>query len=147
MATSGGRLGLKTRWALGGVALGLAAVLGLARWLVPDPRGYGTHTQLGLGPCAFLVMTGLPCPSCGMTTAFSWAVRGRFDRAWRANPAGSLLVPTCAAMIPWLVVSAARGRPWGTRSLDGPLMIVVVASVAFGLAAWTFRLILGRVLG
>ena len=25
--------------------------IGLAAWLVPDGRGYGTHRTLGLGPC------------------------------------------------------------------------------------------------
>ena len=66
--------------------------------------------------------------------------------AWRANPAGSLLAPTCAALIPWLLVSAALGRPWGCRSLDRPLTLLVVATVALSLLAWTFRLLLRRVL-
>src|SRR5205085_5851795 len=101
-----GRLGRATRLALVVAAIGLMGILGLARWLEPDPRGYGTHLQLGLAPCGFLRMTGRPCPTCGMTTAFAWSARGRFDRAWRANPAGSLLAPTCAALIPWLVAGA-----------------------------------------
>jgi hypothetical protein len=127
-------------------ALGSAGVLGLAGWLEPDPRGFGTHEQLGLRPCAFAQLTGELCPTCGMTTAFAWSVRGRFLSAWRANPAGSLLAPTCAALIPWLLVSAVIGRPWGCRSLDQPLILLVVATVAFSLLAWTFRLLLRRVL-
>src|SRR5438128_10589032 len=104
--------GLKpTRWAMVLGALGLAAVLGVARWLSPDPRGYGTHTQLGLYPCTFAMVTGRLCPTCGMTTSFAWFARGRFDRSWRANPAGSLLAPTCVLLIPWLLAGAARGRP------------------------------------
>ncbi|MDG1480181.1 MAG: DUF2752 domain-containing protein [Myxococcota bacterium] len=31
----------------------------------------GTHRQLGLGGCAILTATGLPCPMCGMTTTFT----------------------------------------------------------------------------
>src|SRR4051794_22616187 len=73
------------------LAAGLMGLLGLARWLEPDPRGYGTHTQLGLGPCAFAVLTGRPCPTCGMTTSFAWLTRGRLDRSWQANPAGCLI--------------------------------------------------------
>src|SRR4051794_36631374 len=139
------RLGRPTRIALVVSALGLAAVLGVARWLEPDPRGFGTHTQLGLAPCAFALVTGHRCPTCGMTTSFAWFARGRFDRAWRANPAGSVLAPTCVALVPWLLAGAARGRPMGFRSLDRPLTGLVVVTVALCLVSWTIRLILGRV--
>jgi Protein of unknown function (DUF2752) len=137
-------LGWPTRRALVLAALGLVGVLGVARQLEPDPRGFGTHTQLGLAPCAFALVTGHPCPTCGMTTSFAWFARGRFDHSWRANPAGSLLAPTCVALVPWLLAGAARGRPPGFRSLDRPLIGLVVATVALSLVSWTLRLILGR---
>jgi hypothetical protein len=140
------RLGRPTRCALVVSAVGLVAVLMVARWLEPDARGFGTHTQLGLPPCAFSVVTGHPCPTCGMTTAFAWSVRGRFDQSWRANPAGSLLAPACVALIPWLVACAALGRPFGFRTLEQPLIGLVVATVALSLLFWTLRLFLGRVL-
>ena len=140
------RLGRSTRWAMVLGAIGLAAVLGVARRLVPDPRGYGTHTQLGLYPCMFAQVTGYRCPSCGMTTSFAWFVRGRFERSWRANPVGSLLVPTCAVLIPWLLAGAAWGRPVGCRSLERPLIGLILATVALSLLSWTIRLLLGRVL-
>ena len=38
-------------WSL---ALGGVLVLSMAAAIEPDPRGYGTHTQLGLPPCGFL---------------------------------------------------------------------------------------------
>jgi hypothetical protein len=127
-------------------ALGLAVVFGVARWLEPDPRGFGTHTQLGLPPCQFAWVTGQPCPTCGMTTAFAWFVRGRLDRSWQANPAGCLLAAACLALVPWLLAGAARGKPWGTRSLEPPLIGLVVATVALSLVSWTVRLLLRRVL-
>jgi hypothetical protein len=148
MAGSGGRLGPAVRWALALAAAAIVGVLATAAWLRPDPRGHGTHAQLGLGPCAYLALTGRKCPSCGLTTAFAWSVRGRLDRAWRANPTGALLAVSCVGLVPWLVACAASGRPrWGARSIDGPLVVLMVAAVALGLGAWTFRLILGRVLG
>jgi hypothetical protein len=127
-------------------SLGLIVVFGLARWLEPDPHGYGTHTQLGLMPCAFRILTGQLCPTCGMTTSFAWFARGRLDRSWQANPAGSLLAPACVVLVPWLLAGAVQGRPVGTRSLERPLIGLVVATVALGLLSWTFRLILGRAL-
>ena len=48
-----------------------------------------THTQLGMPPCNFVVMTGKPCPACGMTTSFALLVRGDVGASLRANWAGT----------------------------------------------------------
>lgn len=53
------------------LALGTGTVLVLAAWLEPSPLGHSTHTQLGLGSCTFLTLTGWPCPMCGATTTFA----------------------------------------------------------------------------
>lgn len=52
------------------------------------PKTHGTHRQLGLPPCALKLLTGLPCPSCGMTTSISLVMHGDLRAAWRANWAG-----------------------------------------------------------
>jgi hypothetical protein len=126
-------------------AIGLVVVFVVALRLEPSPTGLGTHMQLGLPACHFLRVTGRPCPTCGMTTAFAWFVRGRLDQAWRANPAGCLLAPACLALIPWLLAGAARGRPHFSRSLERPLVGLLVATVALSLLSWMVRLLLGRV--
>ncbi|WP_435017089.1 DUF2752 domain-containing protein [Tundrisphaera sp. TA3] len=136
-------LGRSTRLALVGWAVALVALLGVARWLQPDPKGFGTHTQLGLWPCAFRATTGRPCPTCGMTTAFAWFTRGEWGQSWRANPAGFLLVPTCIALIPWTVAVAARGRAFGSRTLETPLIYLAVATVALTVISWSVRLVIG----
>ncbi|GAC1465419.1 MAG: DUF2752 domain-containing protein [Isosphaeraceae bacterium] len=125
-----------------GFACGLITVFLVARRLEPDPKGYGTHTQLGLPPCHFAWVTGRPCPSCGMTTSFAWFVRGRFEQSWDANPAGSLLAPACAVLIPWLLAGAAMGRFPGFRSPEQPLIGMIVVTVAVSLVTWTIRLAL-----
>ena len=51
-------LGWPIRCLLLVAAAGLVGLLVLARKLEPDPRGFGTHTQLGLRPCAFLTADG-----------------------------------------------------------------------------------------
>jgi hypothetical protein len=135
------RLGWRTRGVLLVAAAGLAGLLGLAWTLVPDPRGFGTHLQLGLRPCAFASATGQLCPTCGMTTAFAWFTRGRVDRSWRANPAGCLFALFSIPLMVWLVACAVRDEPVGFASLTGPLMGLLLASVAFSLMSWLIRLI------
>ena len=80
----------------------LLSLIAAAAWVDPDPRGYGTHRQFGLPPCASRWIWGGPCPTCGMTTAWAWLVRGEFGRAAAANPGG--VVWFAAAMAGWLAV-------------------------------------------
>ncbi|CAN5727034.1 DUF2752 domain-containing protein [soil metagenome] len=143
MPTPGSKLGWRSRLALVLGALGLSGSLVIVRWLEPDPRGFGTHTGLGLPPCSFQARTGKNCPGCGLTTAMSWMVRGRISEAWRAHPVGTLLGPLCLAIVPWMLVSAGSGRPrWGARTVLGPLVGFLVAILALCLLAWTLRMLL-----
>jgi len=135
------RLGWPTRGLLLVAAAGLAGLLGLAKTLEPDPRGFGTHVQLGLQPCAFATMTGRLCPTCGMTTSFAWFMRGRMDRSWQANPAGCLFALLSIPLLIWFVSSAVRNVPLGFRSLSGPLMGLMVAGLVLSLVFWLVRLI------
>src|SRR5271166_4963513 len=104
------RLEGPARWYVLLLAAGLLGLLGVARGLEPDPRGYGTHTQLGLGPCAFAVVTGRPCPTCGMTTAFAWFTRGSLGGSWRASPAGCLIALSIVPVSVWLFTCVWLGR-------------------------------------
>src|SRR5215475_13498262 len=81
------------RGALVFVVVGLLAVFVVAIWIQPyDEEGHAellaTHRQLGLPECSFKVMTGKPCPSCGMTTSFALLVRGDLANSARANWVG-----------------------------------------------------------
>lgn len=86
------------------------AVIVTARILTPDPSGHGTHTQLGLPPCGFLVLTGCPCPGCGLTTAFSHMAHLDVFGAARANPFGIPLFLVSAFTIPVAIRGFVRGE-------------------------------------
>lgn len=133
------RLGWLARGLMAAAVVLLTGVLGLARALVPDSRGYGTHTQLGLNPCAFAEVTGKLCPTCGMTTAWVWFVRGRVDRSWRANPAGCLFAGLAIPVIVWLLACVARAEPVGVRSVGVALMGLLLGGVAICLVFWLIR--------
>lgn len=63
----------------------------VAASLTPDPSGLGTHRQLGLAPCGWIIAFGKPCPTCGMTTSFSNAAQGHFWASLRGQPFATLL--------------------------------------------------------
>lgn len=77
-----------------------SAVLLAARWVVPSPTGLGTHEQLGLPPCGFLLLAGLPCPACGLTTSFAHMARLDLGAALHAHPVGPLMFALCVLLVP-----------------------------------------------
>ncbi len=89
-----------------------AVALAVAAWLDPDPAGFGTHRQLGLGGCTLYQLTGIPCPTCGMTTSFTLAVHGHPWAAFLAQPFGFVLfLCTCGAALLGLAdLVVPRGR-------------------------------------
>ena len=120
--------------------MGCAGVLATAAALEPDGRGYGTHAQLGLPPCGFRLLTGAPCPGCGLTTAFAYAIRGDWILATHANPFGTLLFLLVCACVPLGV--AAGWRRWSVdevldRFALGRWALLVASG---GITLWVVRL-------
>ena len=120
-----------------GLALSVT-VLVIAAGLDPDVRGFGTHEQLGLAPCAVLQLTGKPCLSCGMTTSFAALMHGRVLDSVQANPAGcalclvTLLTPIWCAHALWAGLDPLRFL----ARKSGRWMCVGVAALAILTWAW-----------
>lgn len=135
-------LGLFSRLLLAGLVCFLVAGFTLAYQLEPDTRGYGTHQRLGLPPCTFRFLLGIPCPSCGMTTSFAHFVRGEFVSSLQANWVGTIMATVSALAIPWGIISLAIGRAWKTR--DPVLAGLIVMSVFCGLSLVNWLIMLGQ---
>lgn len=135
------RLSGKKRLLLAALGVLGALLLLTARRLSPDPRGYGTHEQLGLAACAFYSWTGLPCPSCGMTTAWAYAADGEWRHALAANAGGAILCGFVAVTTAWSIASAAIGR-WlvGRPSLRW-LLWIGSAWIAVTITDWARKLV------
>jgi hypothetical protein len=110
-----------------------------------NPRTMSTHTQLGMPPCNFVVLTGKPCPSCGMTTSFALLVRGDVLASMRANWVGSVICMLWATTLVWALASAAWGKMLFIRPGRGELVFTVLAGVVLVLmlARWAVILIGG----
>jgi hypothetical protein len=121
--------------------------LAVAVWLKPDPRGYGTHQQLGAGPCGMVLTTGLPCPTCGMTTAFAHTVRGQWISAFMAQPAGFALALATIVMVGVCAYSVWTGRVPAPLTNDRIVFRLFVALLVLLVAGWAFKLGVGLLEG
>jgi hypothetical protein len=123
-----------------GVAAVALAVLMTAAWLRPDPSEAGTHRQLGLPPCGFYMMTGLPCPTCGMTTSFAYAVRGQVVHAVHAQAAGlALAAATAVAAVLGLFTAFTGKRVCVNWYRVNPTRLIWLVTLGF-LLAWGLKI-------
>ena len=116
----------------------LAAVLAASVAGV-DRLGAGTPDRPPAIICLLRQLTGIPCPTCGMTRSFCAVGRGDLGAAFRQHPLGP---PAFLAFVLLLVRSggiALTGRRW----LDGlarALAWSVLPGAGLLLVVWVWRL-------
>lgn len=141
----------RANWWVRGGLLAMAAAMVFVFYLAtqvhpfnPDgsPMRTGSHQTLGLPNCRFKEMTGMPCPSCGMTTSFAFLVRGDLVNSVKANWVGTGLAVFCILFIPWSVVSTFRGKYLWIRNIEGVLGLLVGVFTVLMLARWGLVLLL-----
>ena len=126
------------------LGLSILALIGiglLGLWMDPDPRGFGTHEQLGLAPCRTMEWIGIPCPGCGVTTSVSLFWHGELWASFVNQPFGWLL----AALVPLLAVGAIiahiQGRDLYASALSVPIGRVLLSLTGLMLAAWIYKIL------
>ena len=133
------RLRLAPRALALAVALSCLAVLGLAARLPPSPTGIGSHRALGLQSCHFLDTTGLPCPSCGMTTSFTWFARGNLLASLYVQPMGAALAAITACCVWGGLYIALTGRPVYRLLRLIPGRYYLLPLLTLGVLAWGWK--------
>lgn len=104
---------------------------------------------LGTAPmpaCVFLAITGLPCPSCGMTRCFMAMSRLDFWTAWRMNPLGTALfvAMVCYAVYALIVVVGRLPRVRIEFASVWELRALLAAAVLLFAVNWAYLLVMGN---
>jgi hypothetical protein len=136
---AGAKVGLWARIGAGCIAGMVLGVLGTAAWLRADPAGHGTHTQLGMPQCTWAAAFNVPCPTCGMTTAFSHVAHGEFVAGFWAQPLGSVLALAAAAGFWGAVHVAVTGSQLGAYSARMLRPRVLWGLAGAAAAAWAYK--------
>ena len=133
-------LSIKGRFLALLVALACLAPLVVAAALKPSHTGTGTHTHLGLAECQWLARTGLPCPSCGMTTSWTWFVRGNLAASLYVQPMGPVLAALAVCSFWGGLYASATGRAVYRLlgAIAGRYYFVPLMTIA--LAAWAWKI-------
>ncbi|MEM6470271.1 MAG: DUF2752 domain-containing protein [Planctomycetota bacterium] len=125
------------RWIglVGAIVLTIPFILAMS--LDPNPDGLGTHRQLGLPPCSFVMLWQIRCPMCGMTTSWAYLMRGNLLDALRSNPGGVIL----AGMNGFLILKFLRMAKLRRLPSDREMRTIVHAAMLAGFVILSFWLI------
>ena len=143
-ALAGPELRLTRRAIALAVLLASMALLVVADRLAPDPSGMGTHRQLGLPACGWVDGFGLPCATCGMTTAFAAAADGDLATAFVAQPFGALLAlatGVTAVVSAFVLLTGSAVGGLAVRLLT-PRTAAVLGVLA--VLAWIYKIVVVR---
>lgn len=110
-----------------GVSLAVLGVVALgAAGYSPDP-----HFTL----CPFRLLTGLPCPFCGVTHSLFALGAGDLGRAVGFSPLGPVVLALALAFLTAVAVARVRAAPVRIpRSAPSALLVLVLATWAVRLA-------------
>jgi len=106
------------------------------------PRSHGTHHQLGLPPCTLKTLTGISCPSCGMTTTISLLMHGNPQAAWQTNWAGCIVAFIGILGTIWFLL-IATGLTSGRFTANQVVKAMTIAGMAVALIRWLANLAYG----
>ncbi|HEX6813712.1 MAG TPA: DUF2752 domain-containing protein [Planctomycetota bacterium] len=126
---------------LAAVLAAAAAVAGFVTlWCVdPDVRGHGTHEQFGMDACGWPIVYGIPCPTCGCTTAACHLVHGHVLQAFVTQPFGMLAAVAGLLLGAHALWCLVRRRSFADLLVRLPFWRLVLVGAALLLLSWGYK--------
>lgn len=116
------------------------AVLAIAGLAALSAAALLSPSRVAAGPilCPFRLLTGVPCPSCGMTRSWVSLAHGHLDASLNQHPFGPAAMALVAVGTVAVMAHLLTGR-WLVRPvvLKSALFVLAVAIGAFGILRWT----------
>ncbi len=112
----------------------------VGRLLHPSPGRVGTHEQLGLPPCTFLHLTGIPCPGCGLTTSVAYAAHLHFFESIATQPFGFVVFLLAALSIPLSIYLSYRRIPYSKLQQFRGKNLVIYLLISLFLFSWLYKI-------
>lgn len=121
------------------VAAAASVCFGALLRITPDARGHGTHEQLGMDRCGWPLHYGVPCPTCGCTTAACELVHGRIVAAFVTQPFGAAIAAFGLLMGVHATLCLLRGRSFTDILVRLPFWRLVGGALLLLLASWGYK--------
>lgn len=131
------------RWVHSGTSVGILLLFACLARLTPHAIGYGTHTDLGLPACFFRTLTGVPCPSCGLTTSFVYLLHREWLAAWHANASGPLIFCVMMGVMLANFYGVIRPFAWGPIVATRWFHRTILCGIGWMLGTWIIQLVTG----
>jgi len=122
----------------------ILAVLMVPFWLEPAIQGLGTHQQLGLPACPWWTYLHIKCPTCGLTTSFTWLTSGQLSESFASHLLGPLLYGFLSLLGLLLLAGTFFPRWLGRLFLLKEVRFVIDVGLVLFVIQWVYTLSLNN---